>query len=210
MSKRKPKGKAKRGRRRAAKPPPPLGRVEMTSKLVAELQPADYNPRTITGEALDGLGESMSAFGVVEPIIWNEWSGNVVGGHQRLRILKARGVEATDVVVVRLSPDEEKALNLALNNPQTQGRFSGEVAELIAEIQDALPAVADGLLLDALAEDVGAGAAVKIRPRDVRRPPAMTWALIGIPTVRYGEVAHLVEQVARVEGVRCEVTATNE
>jgi DNA modification methylase len=91
------------------------GHLDIETKAVAELRPAEYNPRTITPEALDALSASISKFGVVEPIIWNRRTGHVVGGHQRLKVLTAQGVEQTDVVVVDLAPEEEKALNLALN-----------------------------------------------------------------------------------------------
>ena len=37
----------------------------------------------------------------------------------------------------------------------------------------------------------------------------MTWALVGIPTVRFGEIAGRIEELAAVDGVLCEVTASN-
>ena len=51
----------------------------------------------------------------MEPLVWNETTGNLVGGHQRLKILKARGDKKVKVSVVDLSPAKEKALNIALN-----------------------------------------------------------------------------------------------
>lgn len=76
---------------------------------VADLNDADYNPRTITEAALRGLGASLERFGLVQPIVWNERTGNVVAGHQRLRVLRAEGVERTTVVVVDYSESEERA-----------------------------------------------------------------------------------------------------
>ncbi len=35
-------------------------------------------------------------------------------------------------------------------------------------------------------------------------PPGMTWVLLGIPTLRYGEIAETVEKLAAQEGVFCE------
>ena len=57
----------------------------------------------------------MERFGAVQPIIWNERSGYVVGGHQRLKVLRRKKVQEVAVVVVDLDETEEKALNLALN-----------------------------------------------------------------------------------------------
>ena len=48
-------------------------------------------------------------------MVWNERTGNVVGGHQRLKILLAAGETELDVSVVNLSDADEKALNIALN-----------------------------------------------------------------------------------------------
>jgi len=90
-------------------------RLQIETKSLVDLCAAPYNPHTISAEMLDSLGASIARFGLVEPIVWNRRSGNVVGGHQRLKILAAQGVEETDVVVVDLAPDEERTLNLALN-----------------------------------------------------------------------------------------------
>jgi DNA modification methylase len=57
----------------------------------------------------------MTEFGYVEPIIWNEETGNIVGGHQRYKILLEEGQTEVECVVVKLSPEREKALNVALN-----------------------------------------------------------------------------------------------
>ncbi len=48
-------------------------------------------------------------------MVWNERTGNLVSGHQRLKVLKEMGVEELEVTVVDLPPDEEAALNVALN-----------------------------------------------------------------------------------------------
>nr|WP_314465910.1 ParB N-terminal domain-containing protein [uncultured Clostridium sp.] len=85
---------------------------------VKELQVAVYNPRKeLQPEDVEyqRIKKSLDKFGCVEPIIWNEKTGNVVGGHQRLRILMDEGLESVDVSVVNLDTVEEKALNVALN-----------------------------------------------------------------------------------------------
>ena len=80
-------------RPRDGRPSPNLGRVRLETRRVADLVPAAYNPWTISAEALAGLGESIGRYGLVQPIIVNARSGNVVGGHQRLKVLEAKGVE---------------------------------------------------------------------------------------------------------------------
>jgi len=82
---------------------------------IAGLKPAPYNPRRISDEAMAGLTKSLERFGYVEPVVWNKRSGYVVGGHQRLEVLKKSKVKREHVVVVDLSPTDEKALNITLN-----------------------------------------------------------------------------------------------
>ena len=97
-----------------------LGRVRVETRRLADLVPAPYNPRAISDDALAGLGESIGRFGLVQPVIVNARTGRVVGGHQRLKVLQARGVEETDVVVVDLPEAEEKALNSLLQVKENQ------------------------------------------------------------------------------------------
>lgn len=90
------------------------------NKKLDELAPSPYNPRSISDQQLERLKNSIEKFDLVEPIIWNKQTGHVVGGHQRLEVLKTLGKTETQVVVVDLNPIDEKALNLALN------KISGE------------------------------------------------------------------------------------
>jgi len=88
---------------------------------IGQLNPAPYNPRIELKEgssAYDSLKRSMFEFGCVQPLVWNKRTGILVGGHQRLKVLKDQGVKQVDVVVVDLSLDKEKALNIALNKIQ--------------------------------------------------------------------------------------------
>jgi DNA modification methylase len=93
------------------------------------LNPAKYNPRVDLkpgDPAYEKLLQSVEEFGYVDPIIWNERTGNIVGGHQRFKILKQMGYEEIDCVVINLDEQREKALNIALN--KIQGEF--DVAKL--------------------------------------------------------------------------------
>jgi DNA modification methylase len=75
---------------------------------------------------------------MVEPIVWNQRTGNIVGGHQRLKVLRDKGVEETDVVVVDFDSNEEVALNVTLNNPAIQGEFDDQIGGLLAQLQGGL------------------------------------------------------------------------
>lgn len=92
--------------------------MEIKKLAVDDLNAAEYNPRKDlkAGDAeYEKLKRSIEEFGYVEPVIWNKRTGNVVGGHQRLKVLRDLGHTEVDCVVVDLDDRKEKALNVALN-----------------------------------------------------------------------------------------------
>lgn len=125
---------------------------------VSKLKPADYNPRKITSHALEGLKKSLEEFGYAEPIVWNERTGTIVGGHQRFDALVQLGATDIEVVVIDMDPVKERALNATLNNPAIQGTWDdGKLQALLEELQDAAPDAGfgedffEGIRLDELA-----------------------------------------------------------
>lgn len=130
--------------------------MDIRAKRLDELDPAPWNPRAIGDRALDGLRASIDRFGLVEPIVWNERTGHVIGGHQRLKVLQAKGVEETEVVVVDLPEAEEKALNVTLNNPNIQGHFTKGLQVVLDEVKIEVPGMFVELQLDDLHIEVPA------------------------------------------------------
>ena len=55
---------------------------------VQDIVPAKYNPRKINKVQLEALGRSMREFGDLGGLVVNTKTGNVVGGHQRLKHLE--------------------------------------------------------------------------------------------------------------------------
>jgi DNA modification methylase len=111
--------------------------------LAAKINPAPYNPRKslVPGDPeFEKLRRSLGEFGLVEPLVWNKRTGNLVGGHQRFAVLVAEGATTVEVSVVDLPLEKEKALNLALN--KIQGEWD----------QDKLAALLDELTKDASVE----------------------------------------------------------
>lgn len=85
---------------------------------VSKIKAAKYNPRKDLkpGDAeYEKLRRSIEEFGYVEPVIWNERTGNIVGGHQRFKVLVTMGYREIDCVVLDIDEQREKALNVALN-----------------------------------------------------------------------------------------------
>jgi ParB-like chromosome segregation protein Spo0J len=106
---------------------------------IEELRPAPYNPRKGLKPGMPGyrrLERSLREFDLVQPLVWNRATGHVVSGHQRLEILKSKGVKEVDVVVVDLPLPKEKALNIALNNPLVGGEWEGaKLVDLVRELE---------------------------------------------------------------------------
>ena len=91
--------------------------MEIKELPLKELKPAAYNPRKKLKKGdkeYEKIKQSLLKFGYVDPIIVNE-DLTVIGGHQRLTVLKDLDYETAKCVIVKLSKEDEKALNIALN-----------------------------------------------------------------------------------------------
>lgn len=87
-------------------------------RKISELNQAKYNPRielSETDETFKKIEKSIEEFGYVEPIIVNKNNNVIVGGHQRVNVLKKNGYTEIECVIVDLDEKQEKKLNLALN-----------------------------------------------------------------------------------------------
>ncbi len=104
---------------------------------ITKLNPAAYNPRVDLqpGDAVyEHLKQSIAEFGYLQPIIVNRRTGHVVGGHQRLKVMKDLGHREVEVVYVSLDDAQEKALNLTLN--KTVGDWDEDkLASLLQEFE---------------------------------------------------------------------------
>lgn len=113
--------------------------MEIQTIKVSQLRAAGYNPRKdLQPEDAEykKLRNSIETFGYVEPIIWNKRTGNVVGGHQRLKILLEHGAEDIECVVTDLDDKDEKILNVLLN--KVKGRWDiGKLTDILKELSDA-------------------------------------------------------------------------
>lgn len=105
---------------------------------IENLKPAEYNPRKDLkpeDEEYQKIVRSINEFGYVDPIIVNK-DLTVIGGHQRLKVLKEQGYTEIECNVVDLDKDKEKALNLALN--KISGEWDNDKLEqLLVELREA-------------------------------------------------------------------------
>lgn len=119
---------------------------------VSRLNEAEYNPRMALEPGMpewEKLKTSIETFGNVEPVVWNERTGNVVGGHQRLAVLKSLGYTSVPCSVVDLNETDEKVLNVALNKIKGQWDYK-KLEEILSEF-DSEVATASGFSAEEIA-----------------------------------------------------------
>lgn len=111
--------------------------LEVTYQKVKELNPAPYNPRKWSEDAIAQLTESIKSFGLVDPILVNgatDRKNVVIGGHFRLKVAKDLGIKEVPVVYIDIPDIErEKELNVRLNKNLGDWDY-----ELLAEFDETL------------------------------------------------------------------------
>ncbi|OFH54899.1 ParB N-terminal domain-containing protein [Listeria monocytogenes] len=108
--------------------------MEIKEIEVSKINPATYNPRIDLqpdSPEYRKLKNSIYEFGYVDPLIWNKQTGNLVGGHQRFKVLVETNPEKLFVSVVDLDINKEKALNIALN--KIEGGWDNEKLAILFE-----------------------------------------------------------------------------
>lgn len=111
--------------------------MEIREIRLSELHPASYNPRKKLKKGdkeYEKIKQSLLKFGYVDPIIVNN-DLTVIGGHQRLTVLKDLDYETAKCVIVDLCKEDEKALNIALN--KITGQWDDQLlADLLLDLQE--------------------------------------------------------------------------
>lgn len=111
--------------------------MEFKKLPIADLQAAAYNPRKALkpgDKEYEKIKNSIVEFGYCEPVIVNE-DMTIIGGHQRVTVLKDLGYTEIECIVISIDKTKEKALNIALN--KITGEWNKELlADLIKDLQD--------------------------------------------------------------------------
>ena len=97
---------------------------------------ANYNPRKIAQEARKNLKANLKRVGLLGGIVWNEVTGNLVSGHQRISVIDEVNKYNPDtrtndylirVEVVHMDEKTEKEQNIFMNNRSVQGDFDSDM-----------------------------------------------------------------------------------
>ena len=111
--------------------------MEFKKLPIADLRTAEYNPRKALkpgDKEYEKIKNSIVEFGYCEPVIVNA-DMTIIGGHQRVTVLKDLGYEEIECIVISIDKTKEKALNIALN--KITGEWNKELlADLIKDLQE--------------------------------------------------------------------------
>ncbi len=177
-----------------------------------KLKPNPRNWRSHPQSQRDALRGVLAEIGYADALLARELADGsleLIDGH--LRAETTPDVEVP-VLVLDLNDDEAAKL-LALHDPlaemaEADGKLLAELVGGIESQNEAVQAALDEMLADA--DSVGLCLeTVELRTIPTKPPPEMTWVLVGIPTVRFGEIAESVEALALIEGTVVESTSND-
>ena len=82
---------------------------------IDDLHPDPGNRRRIEEAELAALTRSIATFGVVDPVLARRGDRRVIAGHQRLIAARRCGLATVPVILLDLSAEDARLLNVALN-----------------------------------------------------------------------------------------------
>ena len=111
--------------------------IVIVQKKIADLIPAEYNPRQLTEKQFEDISASIKRFGFVDPVLVNthpDRKNIIIGGHMRTRVAKELGYKQVPCVELYLTLEKEKELNIRLN--KNTGSFDFDALADHFEIED--------------------------------------------------------------------------
>lgn len=195
---------------------------------ISTLKTADYNPRKITKEQLENLKKAMDEFGDLSGIVFNLRTGNLVGGHQRIKIIpedavihktsfrkpSRTGTIAEGYILlggekfayreVDWDVNSEKLANIAAN--KQGGEFDDDIlSALISELNNADCDVRlTGFSQDEIDKILGGLEDTLEEKEEELKPYTMTHILISFPPEKLIEIQPHIEEIIKIEGVEYE------
>ncbi len=191
-------------------------RLVLETVKLASLKPHSRNYNGHPAGQIEHLVESLSEHGVYRNVVVAK-DNTILCGHGVVAAARKAGLDAIAVKRLDLEPDDPRAIKVLVGDNEVSRlaeRDDRLLSELLGELKEFDPAGLlgtgyDGDEVDALIDSVKEDGPASLKPLDTKPPPKMAWVLIGIPTVRFGEIAADVERISACPGVLCE-TAVND
>jgi hypothetical protein len=180
--------------------------------------PADkllYNPknwRKHPPKQLAALRGILSEIGFAGAELARETEDGImlIDGAARKQLM---GTQPVPVLITDLS-EEEADLLLAVFDPLSALAETNQkqLDDLLYEVNihnEALSRIVSELTDKSEFNTSDEDLMVELKQLDTRPPPALSWVLIGIPTIRYGDIAETIGQIAELADVTCLTTVTD-
>jgi len=157
---------------------------------------------------LEAIKASLTEFGQVEALVVQAATGKVVGGNGRIAAMRQLGWKEVRVFEVDFDDAKCAALAVALNRTAELAAWDDKkLLAVLENVQVEDPALQK--MFDDLEAEFACGP-TELKTLEVKKPPAMTWVLLGIPTVRFGEIAEQVERLAAIPDTIVEMTSNDD
>ena len=174
------------------------------------ITPYSRNPR-VNDQAVDAVAASIREFGFRQAIVIDA-AGVIVVGHTRWKAAKKLGLAQVPAhVATDLTPDQAKAYRIADNKTASLATWDADLLPL--ELSDLKAADFDLKITgftDAELDELLHPIPPTVSQVPILEPPTMTWTLIGIPTVRFVEIAPEMEKLTQVPGILMETVVNSD
>jgi len=182
--------------------------LQIERRSVADHSRDPANARKHNDRNIEAIIASLWRFGQQKPIVIDS-TGVVRAGNGTLEAAKRLDWESIDCVVTSLNGSDAKAYAIADN--RTADLAEWDIKILSAELEslqfDGLLEAA-GFTDEELAAMLPDESETNLKEIKVMAPPKMSWVLIGIPTIRFGEISADIERLATIATI-CETTSND-
>jgi len=107
----------------------------LESCKISSLKPHKSNPRRMTKEQKAALQSSMEKFGLIDKPVCTQ-DGQIIGGHQRIRILKEKGVSEVTCWIPDRQLTEQEVDELLIRHNKNTGEFDFDILANEFDIKD--------------------------------------------------------------------------
>lgn len=181
--------------------------MEIEVLKIADLAPYAKNSRTHSEAQQKKIERSIKEFGFTNPILIDA-NGVIIAGHARIQAAKHLGLK--EVPCLRLShmtESQKRAYIIADNRLAEDGGWDKDVLEF--EVEELKALGFDITLTGFEVDDFFQHEEIKLTTVDTRPPPKLSWVLIGIPIVRFGEIQAQIEAISSIEDVVVKTTVSD-
>lgn len=150
--------------------------MKIIKRKIKELIGAEYNPRKLTKVKEQELKDSLTKFGLVDPILINmnpERENIIIGGHQRIKVWESMGHRTIECIELYITIEEEKELNIRLNKNTGDWDFdilteyfdSNDLVEYGFEVNEVFKNIEDSVDGDDIEIDIPIQQSLQVIPK---------------------------------------------